>query len=91
MQLYFLKYTENADFKNIFSYMCIMTVYVPLIILFIVMTYYITDTLWIHRSNLILGIVAIFISLFISVGHVGEAKKYSILVCILFYIFNDIY
>jgi len=75
MQLYFLKYTENADFKNIFSYMCIMTVYVPLIILFIVMTYYITDKVWIQRSNLILGYITIFISIFISVGNVADAKK----------------
>lgn len=95
MQLYFLKYTENADFKNIFSYMCIMTVYVPLIILFIVMTYYITDTLWIQRSNLILGTCAIFISIFISVGNVSEAKKnipFWLVFCFIFLmIFVNIY
>ena len=95
LQLYFLKYTENSDFKNIFSYMCIMTVYVPLIILFIVMTYYITDTVWIKRGNLIFGTVAIIISIFISVGKVSNAKEniqFWLVFCFIFLmIFVNIY
>jgi len=50
-------------------------VYVPLIIIFIVMTYYITDKLWIKRLNLIIGYIGIFIALFISIGSLSDSSK----------------
>jgi len=75
LQLNFVSFTDNANLKNIISFMCVMTVYVPLIIIFIVMTYYITDKLWVKRLNLIIGYIGIFISLFISTGTVPDSSK----------------
>ena len=75
LQLNFITFTDDTNFKNIISFMCVIAVYVPLIIIFIVMTYYITDETWIKRLNLIIGYIGIFISLFISTGIVSDSTK----------------
>lgn len=63
LKLYFISYTENYFIKNIISILIIVVSYVPLIILLTIITYYITDNVFIRKINAGIGYTSILVGI----------------------------